>query len=294
MLKKVKRLVDKENPASYRDIAKQTSLSPPTINKIIVHDLGMQSKKKAKVHKLMSTHKKNRKTNCRKLYERHLAGDRSEYAVTLDEALIYLDDTNKKRRICYVKRAEPVPESWIFENDESFKKGFMVIGVITGKGTLPLIRVPSAVKVNAQYYVDYVLRPLFTQHLPALYGKEINKVFFHHDKATSHTANLTTAYLEKLKVELGINYLAKEDIPVKSPDASPLDFFGFGYLKQKLTMRRATTLEGVWKLSQEVWSDISVDTCQQVFAAWKRRLRLVSAKNGEQIEHMKAIHRRRI
>ena len=94
----------------------------------------LKTKIKTKVHKLTAEHKKNRKTNCRKLYENHLAGQRSEYAVTLDEALVYLEDSNLERRICYVKQGDPVPESWILEKDESFKNGFMIVGVITGRG----------------------------------------------------------------------------------------------------------------------------------------------------------------
>jgi len=193
--------------------------------------LKLETKNKTRVHKLTAEHKKNRKTNCLKLYENYLAGQRSEYAVTLDEALVYLEDSNRERRICYLKQGERVPESWVMEKDESFKKGFMVVSVITGRGTVPLFRVPSQVKINAQYYVDYVLKPLFTIHLPRLYPNEMNKVFFHHDKASSHTANLTTDYLEQLKSSMGISYLEKYDIPVKAPDASPLDFYGFGYLK---------------------------------------------------------------
>ena len=122
----------------------------------------------------------------------------------------------------------------------------------------------------------------------------MSKVFFHHDKAPSHTANLTKDYLDQLKSSMGISYLEKQDIPVKAPDASPLDFYGFGYLKQQLSKRKARTLDGVWKLSQEIWSQIDVETCQKVFNAWKRRCRLISAKNGEQIEHTKDIHRRRV
>ena len=294
VVQKVKRLVDKKNPATRRDIKKQTSLGLATIHKIIHKDLKLKTKIKTKVHKLTAEHKKNRKTNCRKLYENHLAGQRSEYAVTLDEALVYLEDSNRERRICYVKQGDPVPESWILEKDESFKNGFMIVGVITGRGTVPLLRVPSQVKINAQYYVDYVLKPLFTKLLPRLYENEMSKVFFHHDKAPSHTANLTKDYLDQLKSSMGISYLEKQDIPVKAPDASPLDFYGFGYLKQQLSKRKARTLDGVWKLFQEIWSQIDVETCQKVFIAWKRRCRLISAKNGEQIEHTKDIHRRRV
>ena len=213
----------------------------------------LETRNKMRVHKLTTENKKNRKTNCRKLYENHLAGKRSEYAVTLDEALVYIEDSNRERRICYIRKGERVPESWVMEKDENFKKGFMIVGVITAWDTVPLFRVPSQVKINSQYYIDYVLKPLFTKHLPRLYPNEMNKVFFHHDKASSHTAFSTTEYLEKLKSSKGISYLEKDDIHVKAPDASPLDFYGFGYLKQKLSTRRARTLDGVWKLSQEVW-----------------------------------------
>jgi len=170
----------------------------------------------------------------------------------------------------------------------------MIIGIITGRGTVPLFRVPTEVKINAKYYIDFVLKPLFTEHLPRLYPGEMNKVFFHHDKATSHTARLTTEYLDELNADIGITYLEKQDIPVKSPDASPLDFFGFGYLKQRLGKRNAKTLNGIWKVAREEWSLIDLKMVQNVFASWKRRLRMISAKNGEQIEHQKAIHRRRI
>ena len=79
--------------------------------------------------------------------------------------------------------------------------------------------------------MEYVLKPLFTEHLPRLYPRDMDKVFFHHDKASSHTANLTIEYLEQMKDELGISYLNKKDIPVKCSDGSSLlDFFGFCFL----------------------------------------------------------------
>ena len=52
----------------------------------------------------------------------------------------------------------------------------------------------------------------------------MHNAFFHHDKASSHKADLTTAYLEKVKADLGISYMDKKSIPVKTPDGSQLDF----------------------------------------------------------------------
>ena len=137
--------------------------------------------------------------------ESHIEGDRSEYVVTLNEDLVYDNDANGQTQICYITRGESVPEHWEFEKGESFAKSFMVVGIITDRGTVPLFRVPSNVKINAQYCVDYVLKPLFTVHLPRLYPNEMDKVYFHYDKASSHTVNLTTEYLGQ--DEIGIRYL---------------------------------------------------------------------------------------
>lgn len=43
-----------------------------------------------------------------KLYEEQLVGDKSEFSVTLDEALIDEYETNWEVRICYVSRGENI------------------------------------------------------------------------------------------------------------------------------------------------------------------------------------------
>ena len=103
-----------------------------------------------------------------------------------------------------------------------------------------LIRVPKKVKVNADYYIDKVLKPLLEVNLPKLYPGELHKVTVHHDAATSHTAKKTVAYAGDLKSRLGISIIPKADISVKSPDASPMDFIGFGYLKRRLMKRKGS------------------------------------------------------
>ena len=57
-------------------------VSQDTIRKIINEDLGKKVKKKPLVQTLKATHKASRRTNFRKLYEGHLAGQKSEYVVS--------------------------------------------------------------------------------------------------------------------------------------------------------------------------------------------------------------------
>ena len=293
ILKKLKKKISTPNPPTQNQLARQLGISQQQVCRGIKL-LGAKMKKKCSVHKLSIEHKQNRKTNSRKLYENHLAGDKSEFTVTLDEALIYLNYCDGKRKICYVFEGEKISESWIHEHCENFTKGFMVVGAICGRGVLPLIKVPAKSKINAQNYIDFVLKPLLEVEIPKLYPAEVNKVFVHHDKATSHTTSLTTKYAEDLKRRLGITIISKNDIPVKSPDTSPMDFFAFGYLKQKLFSRRARTLDGVWKVCQKEWNQIPSEIISKVFASWKRRLLTVSKKNGEHIEQTKQIHKRKI
>ena len=169
MISKVKRLVDTKNPASHRHNQKETTLALSTINKIIHQDLSKDTWKKLNVYYL--------KIN-RKLYEKHLARDKSEFAVTLDEAFIYEYEKNEQTRICYVSRGEIISDDWVFEESESFSKSFMVVGIISERGTVPLFRVPARVKINAKYYINYFLKPLFSVHFPRLYP---NEVFLHSD-----------------------------------------------------------------------------------------------------------------
>ena len=95
-------------------------------------------------------------------------------------------------------------------------------------------------------------------------------------------------------VDIGMNFIANIDILVKSPDASPLDFFSFGYLKQRLFKRRPTTMDGLWKATNEEWSTITQEKVKKVFASWKFRCRLIVKMEGKHIEQSKQIHSRKL
>lgn len=165
----------------------------------------------------------------------------------------------------------------------------MVVGVLTGRGALPLFKVPNNVKVNSNYYVEQVLKPLIEVQLPKLYPGEMNKVFLHHDKCTSHVSKNTTQYLECARLRYQIGNIKKNDIPVKSPDGSQLDFFGFGHLKQQLSRTRVAT-DGLWKRARELSLDITPELVGRVNHSWKVRSRAIASGDGGHIEQSKNIH----
>jgi hypothetical protein len=107
----------------------------------------------------------------------------------------------------------------------------MVVGAMCGKGVIPFIKVPPKVKVNSKMYIEQILKPILEVHIPRIYGDEVNKVIVHHEQASSHTSKKTQAYATDLKRRLGITIIPNAHIPVKSPDVSAMDFYGFGSLK---------------------------------------------------------------
>lgn len=166
----------------------------------------------------------------------------------------------------------------------------MVVGGLTGRGSLPLIRIPPKVKINAEKYINCVLKPYCEKFIPLLYGNETSRVFLHHDAASAHTARLTQEYAQDLKSRLGITIITNTMIPIKGPDVSPMDFFAFGFLKRRVALHDVATQKGFWKFCLQEWSRISPPMIVRVFQHWKRRLRKCHKMHGEHIENCRDIH----
>ncbi|CAG7830115.1 unnamed protein product [Allacma fusca] len=232
-IRQLARYASNVNPLSQRAIARKLGTSHNTVNKIIQRDWAMQTRNKHRRHTLKYSHKKNRKTNARELYERHLA-------VT--------PVMNKK---------------------EKFGEKIMIRRAITGRGALPVFKVPHNDKGNSHYYVSDVLKPLLDVEGQKRYGENTLNVYVHHNATSSHNARFTQDYARELKNRTGVTLISNSEIPVKSPDESPVDFFGLGILKKNLFNRRASTLKGLWKVVNEEWNSIPVEKFLQVIVSWK-------------------------
>lgn len=291
VVRKVKRLVTGENPKTQRSVAKAVKVSQSTVHNIIRKDLQLEKRHKSRVHKLLPRHIAERRTNCRKLYEGYLAADKWQFVVTLDEAYIYLSDCNKPRAIFYKPKGEKTFTKWYKECRETFSKGFMIIAGYCARGKLEIRKVAPKVKVNSAYYQAQVLDPIFRKEIPSLYGRDSQRVWLHQDKASSHTSRSTATHLATLEQETGIRSIPFTDIPVKSPDASPMDFCAFGLLKRALGSRRPRSLGGLWKACKEEWAAIDMNSLRLSLLQWKLRCRAIVHNQGHQIEHNRSWRR---
>ena len=113
----------------------------------------------------------------------------------------------------------------------------MGVGESSGRGVLPLMKVPKNVIINSEKCLADVLVPLLEHHVSLLYPGEINNVFVHHGSASSHTLKKTAEFSADLESRLRITAIPKEDLPVKGAGTSLLNFYAFGALWQRLQHR---------------------------------------------------------
>lgn len=296
ILRNIKRKYMSNNPPSFRKSSQSLSISKSTIHRAVTSKniLNMDKRKKVKSHYLTESDKQNRKTNARKLYENYLSGSKSKYVVTIDEAWIVMLSGQQQTDHYYIVRNQPRTKKIVQGVKQNFPPKFMIVGAMCESRTFPLFKVPGKVKINSKYYVDYVLKPLITDHLVPYFGENINRVVIHHDKAPSHVSNFTTKFLIDMEKKYGISYIFKDEIPVKGADIAPMDFFGFGTVKQELRQFKGKSEECVWKNCQSIWNGIDANTCANVLRSWKQRCRLVAKEQGGHIEHIHGLHNRLI
>ena len=169
---------------------------------------------------------------------------------------------------------------------ESLPKGFMIVAAVSYLGKLKLVKVQKNVKINSVYYSNKVLKPVFKE-ISLLYQKKDHRfVWYHQDRASSHFSAKTVQTLLQLNRKYGINFIPKEDIPVKSPDIAPIDFCIFRLLKQALWSRSAQNFDELWKITKQEWRKLSIIKIRNALMSWKYLCRLVVKRSGRHIENV--------
>lgn len=99
---------------------------------------------------------------------------------------------------------------------------------------------------------------------------------FHQDSAPSHTSKLTIKYLNNNNV----NFIQPHQWLSSSPDASPIDYFGWGYLKSKINKHQITNINGLKKaLINEV--KMLQNLINKALGAWSKRCRRIYYNKGK-------------
>lgn len=105
-----------------------------------------------------------------------------------------------------------------------------------------------------------------------------NEIWFQQDGATSHTASATMAILKEKFPRRLLSLGGDISWPPRSCDLTPLDFFLWGYLKDRVYQNKPVTLDDLKENIRQVIGGISQEICQNVVQNYG--VRIVSCKKA--------------
>ena len=275
-MKKLKKMVENPNPRPQRVMANLLNVSPRVINYQIHKVLNKKKVNKPKVHALTQKMKEKRYKRSWSFYNM-LKKDKWKRFITSDEACFYLSEKNGKTSFQYLSRGQTRNDCEALTH-VSHPKGFMVWLGISANGCTKLRFVEPGVKINSVYYQQKIIKPFIEEDLPKLYPD--GEYLFHQDSAPSHTSKSTINYHNQMNVK----FIPPDKWLPNSPDAAPLDYFVWGYLKNKINKHKVRTLNGLKKALKEEATKMPQYMIDHALSSWSKRCRRIYYNKGNQIE----------
>lgn len=271
VIKVVRERLRRNCAISARKTATDLKINRESAREIFRKDLKLFPFKKQKVHGVSGLSKQKRLERCKNI----LAGHAGDEMIFSDEKIFVLEQFhNSQNDRVWSANIENIPEHKRhvprFQNAVSV----MVWAAISTRGKFPLIFIEKGVKINANYYVEEVLKKNVMPNAVKLFQDDY--YCFQQDGAPSHTANLTQAWCKENLVD----FLAKDKWPPSSPDLNPLDFFVWSYMLAKLADHKFSNLQQFKQGIVKVWDEMSMDTVRAACNDFERRLKLVVSLKG--------------
>lgn len=138
----------------------------------------------------------------------------------------------------------------------------------------------QTVTVNSQRYVN-MLEGFVAPQLRQL-GIDPTNLYFQHDGATAHTAGISMAAVQRMFGSV-ISRFGDIAWPARSPDLSVLDFFLWGYLKDRVFKRRIVNIQELKQAIVEEVAAIDADLRRRVFGSFQKRLQQCIDVNGSHL-----------
>lgn len=141
---------------------------------------------------------------------------------------------------------------------------------------------------TATVTTDRYLTILKKNFIPELQkrGHTLHNVWFQQDGAAPHTANAALDWLSDTFAPNLISLKTAIEWPPHSPDLNPLDFFMWGYLKERVYTPPPTSISQLKTAIRREMRMINTETCKATIRNFQDRIRLVLQKRGGHIEHV--------
>ena len=139
--------------------------------------------------------------------------------------------------------------------------------------------------VNAHYYGNFLLHRLdeLLEDVPLANRLEM---MFQQDGHPAHTSLLARNILNQKFPGRWIGLHGPQEWPPRSPDLTPMDFFAWSFLKNKIYQTLPENPEDLENKIRNAYAEITPVIIQRVRENFIRRIALCLKQNGNCIEHL--------
>ena len=263
---------------SVRQAARETGISKSSTHRILkrVH---LKSFKPVLVHALNEDDPDRRVQFC----EWYLANctqdaDFPNKIVWSDEALFKLNGSVNRHNCTY----------WASENPHDVSKHHTNLPGVTVWCGL------SAFGVIGPYFFDNAVNgPVYLKLLQETVMPLIRRLFryndfyFQQDGAPPHFHADVRTYLDDNVTNRWLGRRGSTEFPPRSPDLTPLDFFLWGYVKDKVYTTKPATIDELKVAIDNECSRLPIEMIHKVFNSISSRYQQCLNNNGHQFEHLR-------
>ena len=275
LIKKVRERLRRNPSRSARKLAKDTSVSVSTMQRLLKDDLHVYPYKFTKRQLLSNATKKKRLDRAKVLIKRLVVGTRPQVLWTDEKLFTVQAIHNHQNDRIWIPNKDmvPVERCSLFRRQKPFS--VMVWAGVTSTGLkTPLIFIDEGVKINQTIY-RRMLEEKVIPWVQETVGEE--GITLQQDGATSHTAKAVQHWC-KTNFK---GFWEKEVWPPSSPDLNPMDFGIWSILEQKACSTSHPNIETLKRKLKASWEEIDPEvvcaTCAQILP---RLRRLVKNKGG--------------
>lgn len=139
--------------------------------------------------------------------------------------------------------------------------------------------------LNSEVYLNILERHII-DYMDAIPLRNRENLFFQHDGAPAHNAAVVVDCLNNnfRRQWMGTNGPIRW--PARSPDLTPLDFFFWGFLKNKIYLNRNDNIEELRENFEAAMRSVTNIHIRNAINGIRRRCQLCLDNNGQQFEHL--------
>lgn len=270
-----------ENPHnSIRRVAQENDISRSSVNKIL-KTAKFHPFKVHLVHKLNEDDFDRRVEFCEDMMARIIENPNlpSNTAFS-DEATFQLDGTLNRHNCRYWAAENP---HWMREDKSQYPQKLNVwAGIVNNRIIGPFFIDGN---LDAEKY-EAMLRNDIVPAITEIVGDDFENTYYQQDGAAAHYGRDVRDYLDHVFHNRWIGRRGAIEWPARSPDLTPLDYFYWGYLKDRVYKTKPRDLDELRQRIIDESALIPAQIIQNAIDAFYHRLAFCQEVNGEQFEHL--------